>query len=216
MTLRPAAARPPSVSERELTRRRLLELGIALPALGMAVTRRDSLLAETDATAATLAPTRACDDDETPPQAAGPFFTPRSPRRRSLVGRGTPGTRLTLTGYVLTTRCRPVRGALLDFWQADARGAYDNDGYRFRGHQLTDAKGRYRLETVVPGAYPGRTRHIHVRAQAPRRPILTTQLYFPGDPRNATDGLFDRDLLVRWRRVGSGRVARFDFVLDVG
>jgi protocatechuate 3,4-dioxygenase beta subunit len=193
----------------ELTRRRLLELGLALPPLAAV------LAGAADASASPLALTQACDDgdDPTEPQTAGPFYTPRSPRRRSLLAPGMPGTRLTLTGYVLTTRCRPIRNALLDFWQADARGVYDNSGYRLRGHQRTDSLGRYRLETVVPGLYAGRTRHIHVRAQAGRRPALTTQLYFPGVARNRTDGLFEDSLLVRWRKVGSRRVARFDFVL---
>jgi protocatechuate 3,4-dioxygenase beta subunit len=196
----------------ELTRRRLLELGLALPPLAAV------LAGASDASAAPLAATAACDDgdDPTEPQTEGPFFTPRSPRRRSLLAPGLTGTRLTLTGYVLSTRCRPIRGALLDFWQADARGVYDNEGYRLRGHQLTDSLGRYRLDTIVPGLYSGRTRHIHVKAQAPRRPALTTQLYFPGVARNRTDGIFDPSLVVRWRTVGARRVARFDFVVDLG
>jgi protocatechuate 3,4-dioxygenase beta subunit len=201
------------VGDFELTRRRLLELGLALPPAAL-------MLGEiADATAATLQATPACDDgDEAPTlaQTAGPYFSPGSPRRRSLLAPGLRGTRLTLTGRVLSTRCRPVPRALLSFWQCDGRGVYDNVGFRLRGHQLTDARGRYRLETIVPGIYPGRTRHIHVKAQAPRRPVLTTQLYFPGEARNRSDGIYDSDLLLRgWRRVGSRRVARFDFVLDL-
>ena len=201
------------MTERELSRRRLLELGVALPpavALAHFLTR--------DATAAPLAATPAiADADEPTPEAAeGPYFTPQSPRRRSIVPAGAAGTRLTLTGRVLTTAGRPVPRALVDFWQADARGAYDNRGYRFRGHQLTDARGRYTLFTAVPGLYPGRTRHIHVKVQAPREPVLTTQLFFPGVAQNADDGIFDGDLVVRgWRRVRGRRVARFDFVLDL-
>ena len=115
---------------------------------------------------------------------------------------GAGGTRLRLTGRVLNTRGRPIRHALVDFWQADARGAYDNVGYRFRGHQFTDAKGRYALTTVVPGLYPGRTRHIHVKVQAPGEPVLTTQLFFPGVAANRSDGIFTRETLVSgWRRV---------------
>ena len=91
---------------------------------------------------------------------------------------------------VVGTSCRPVERALLDFWQADSNGEYDNQGYRLRGHQFTDAKGRFHLETVVPGLYTGRTRHIHVKVQAPNRPVLTTQLYFPGEPANERDGIF--------------------------
>jgi protocatechuate 3,4-dioxygenase beta subunit len=68
---------------------------------------------------------------------------------------------------------------------------------------------------VVPGLYPGRTRHIHVKVQRPGGSILTTQLYFPGVARNRTDGIYTPELLLRnWRRVGKRRAARFDFVLE--
>jgi protocatechuate 3,4-dioxygenase beta subunit len=149
----------------------------------------------------------------TPAQTEGPYFKAGSPLRRSLVEPGMPGTRLTVSGFVLTAACKPVRRARLDFWHADASGAYDNDGFRLRGHQFTDAKGAYRLETVLPGLYEGRTRHMHVKVRAPGRPTLTTQLYFPNTSQNAQDGIFDRRLVVRMRTVGTRRVARFDFVL---
>jgi protocatechuate 3,4-dioxygenase beta subunit len=202
----------------QLTRRRLLELGLALPPLAYVAAGRDLFEEVAAAAAAPLAltPEIADADEPTPPQTEGPFFTPRSPRRRRIAPPGASGTRLTLTGRVLTTGGRPIPRALLDFWQADGRGVYDNSGYRFRGHQLADSRGRFVLQTVVPGLYTGRTRHIHVKAQAPRGRVLTTQLYFPGEARNREDGLFDAELLVRrLRRVRGGRVARFDFVLDV-
>ena len=190
-----------------LTREELVRLGLALP-LAVAVAGTETTLAAT--------PACADDDEETVAQTEGPYFTPRSPRRRVLRTRGMKGTPFLLTGRVLTTRCRPVPNALLDFWQADAAGVYDNRGYRLRGHQRTDARGRYRLETVVPGLYPRRTRHIHVKAQAPRRPVLTTQLYFRGERANARDGIFVPELLVRNLRKANGRwTASFDFVLDV-
>ena len=165
--------------------------------------------------ARSLPATPACGDTgaATPPQTAGPFFKPSSPRRASLLEPGLAGTRLVVTGRVLWTDCRPVTGALLDFWQADDRGAYDTRGYRLRGHQFTDEAGGYRLETIVPGLYPGRTRHIHVRAQAPNRPVLTTQLYFPDEAKNAGDGIFDPALVVVLADDAGGRVATFDFVL---
>src|SRR2546430_16586928 len=75
------------------------------------------------------------------------------------------GTRLALSGRVLSPDCRPIAGARLDFWQADASGSYDNAGYRLRGNQTTRSDGRYALDTVVPGEYPGRTEHIHVKVQ---------------------------------------------------
>jgi protocatechuate 3,4-dioxygenase beta subunit len=123
------------------------------------------------------------------------------------------GTRLVVTGLVVTTGCAPVAGAVVDFWQADDHGQYDNAGYRLRGHQVTDGEGRYRIETIVPGAYSGRTRHLHVNVQGPGRPLLTTQLYFPGDPGNARDFIFRPELLLQMREMAGGRVATFDFVL---
>ncbi|MDX6422799.1 MAG: hypothetical protein QOI67_270 [Gaiellaceae bacterium] len=197
------------MTEHELTRRRLLAIGLAIPPL--------AVLAGTDLFAGELlaaTPAIADDDDPTPAQTEGPYFTPNSPLRRAIVPAGAAGVRLTLTGRVLTTAGKPVARALIDFWQADAGGAYDNSGYRFRGHQLTDAKGRYALTTVVPGLYPGRTKHIHVKVQPRGGSILTTQLYFPGVARNRSDSIFQPALLVRnWRKVGNRRAARFDFVL---
>ena len=165
---------------------------------------------------APLAPTPVCgdDDDVTPAQTEGPYFKPSSPERASLLEPGMAGTRLVITGSVLTTGCHPVGRALLDFWQADDSGAYDNAGFKLRGHQYADDQGRYTLETIVPGLYPGRTRHIHVKAQAPNQPILTTQLYFPDEPRNSSDSIFSADLLMEVQDSGDGKAATFNFVLD--
>jgi protocatechuate 3,4-dioxygenase beta subunit len=171
------------------------------------------------AQAVVLTPTPECgddDDDPTPAQTEGPYYTPNTPERASLLEAGMAGTKLVLTGSVLTTGCAPIARALVDFWQADDAGQYDNVGFRLRGHQFTDAQGRYRLETVVPGLYPGRTRHIHVKVQAPNRPVLTTQLYFPGEARNASDGIYREELLIAVRDVAGGKEGEFDFVLNLG
>jgi protocatechuate 3,4-dioxygenase beta subunit len=200
----------------ELTRRRLLALGLAISPVGMALAGAESLLDTVGAAAAPLPATPTCDDgdDPTPELTEGPYFSSGSPQRRSLVTRGMRGTRLTITGYVLTTACRPIKRAKLDFWQADASGVYDNDGYRLRGHQFTDSTGRWRLDTIVPALYTGRTKHIHVKVQRRGGEVLTTQLFFPGVSANAGDRLYESDLLLRrWRRVGARRTGRFDFVL---
>ncbi len=166
----------------------------------------------------TLAPTPSCtdDDDETPEQTEGPFFTPDSPERTSLREAGVTGTPLVVSGVVLSTTCQPVAGALLDFWQADDAGVYDNAAYKLRGHQFADDDGRYTLETIVPALYPGRTRHIHVKVQAPDQAVLTTQLYFPGEAANASDSIFDEALLMDVENAADGQTGTFDFVVDVG
>lgn len=162
---------------------------------------------------AELAPTPACDDGDepTPAQTEGPYFTPNSPERAMLREDGMTGTPVTLAGFVLTRSCRPINGALVELWHADNSGAYDNVGYRLRGHQFTSADGRYAFETIVPGLYPGRTRHFHLKFQAPNEPVLTTQFYFPGELDNERDGIFDPALLLQI----SGNEARFDTVLDL-
>jgi protocatechuate 3,4-dioxygenase beta subunit len=149
----------------------------------------------------------------TPSQTEGPYYKPNTPMRASLLEPGMLGTKLVIEGSVLTTGCKPVPRAILDFWQADATGRYDNAGYRLRGHQLTDESGRYRLETIVPAEYPGRTRHIHVKIQAPGQPALTTQLYFPDGAENRRDSIFDPALVMRVRDADGGRLATFDFIL---
>jgi protocatechuate 3,4-dioxygenase beta subunit len=162
-------------------------------------------------------PTPACRDADEPTeeQIEGPYFKPRSPLRTDLVVSGSRGKIVTLEGQVLTRSCRPVPSALLDLWHADENGDYDNSGFRYRAHLLSDASGRYRFRTILPGLYPGRTRHYHVKVQAPQRPILTTQLYFPRERANDSDGFFSEDLLMRFEEGASGATARFDFVLDL-
>ncbi len=210
--------------EPRLSRRQLVRLGLALPLPYLLVACGGSDEASVPAPttsqpstgSASLAPTPSCDDgdDPTPAQTEGPYFTPGSPERASLVEPGLAGTRLVVAGTVVSTACQPVRRALLDFWQADGTGEYDNRGFRLRGHQFTDDQGRYRLETVVPGNYQGRTRHIHVKVQAPDGPVLTTQLYFPGEAANGRDGIFRRELLVTdTGQSGGARQTAFSFVV---
>jgi protocatechuate 3,4-dioxygenase beta subunit len=203
-------------------RRHLLQAMLAFPAAGIAgftgfsgVVRGLSArgLAASEQSAS-LPLTPACDDgddDPTPAQTAGPYFKPHSPERTTLVEPGLGGIPLTITGRVVTSGCLPIAGALLDFWQADHAGQYDTAGFRLRGHQYTDRDGRFSVTTIVPGLYTGRTRHLHVKAQAPNHPALTTQLYFPGEPRNSRDSLFAKALLLDLSE--GSRDATFTFVL---
>jgi protocatechuate 3,4-dioxygenase beta subunit len=193
----------------KLSRRQFFALLAGLPLVGFlsAARRRNR--------PRVLDPTPACDDgdDPTPAQTEGPYFSPHSPERSSLREKGLAGTPLVLTGRVLNTNCQPVGHALLDWWHCDGEGTYDNQGFRLRGHQYTDAKGNFRLDTIVPGVYPGRTRHIHVKVQGPGKPILTTQLYFPGEAQNQRDGIFKSALLMDVSREAEAMKAGFTFVL---
>ena len=191
------------------SRRSLLAASLTAPIAG--------LLAPRSAKAQSIAPTPACEEAQevTPRQTAGPFFTPNAPERSSLIEPGMTGRRLDVAGLVIDRNCRPIPGALIEVWHADPKGRYDNRGYRFRGHLFADEQGSYLFETLQPGLYPGRTRHLHLRVQASNGPVLTTQLYFPNEVLNARDGLYRPELLMQMKQDGPDLKGRFDFVLDI-
>jgi protocatechuate 3,4-dioxygenase beta subunit len=135
------------------------------------------------------------------------------------------GERIIVTGRVLDEEGRPIRGALVEVWQANATGRYKHEvdqhpapldpNFSGAGRCLTDGEGRYRFITVKPGAYPWgnhdnawRPAHIHFslfgRAFTQR---LVTQMYFPGDPLFPYDPIFNS---VRDPRSRELLVARFD------
>jgi protocatechuate 3,4-dioxygenase beta subunit len=157
----------------------------------------------------------ACNGAVTPAETEGPFYKAGAPMKASLVEPGMTGTRLQLNGYVFNKSCQPVPQAKLDFWQADDSGRYDNQGYRLRGYVLADQAGRFEIETIIPGLYTGRTRHIHVKVTPPGGQTLTTQLYFPGEARNSSDGIFNQRLLVNIQDAPNGaKQATYSFVLN--
>jgi protocatechuate 3,4-dioxygenase beta subunit len=149
----------------------------------------------------------------TPSLIEGPYYKSGSPEQANLYQDGMNGTKLVVTGYVYDTNCQPVANAWLDFWQADGNGNYDNSGYTLRGHQYTDANGRFQLTTVVPGLYPGRTEHIHVKVQAPNGEIITSQLFFPDVAQNNSDGIYNASLLLSLTQTGGGLQGQYNFVV---
>jgi protocatechuate 3,4-dioxygenase beta subunit len=192
------------------TRRRFL-LNTAILAAGSELSCAEVVLSQG------LAPTPSCrdGDEATVRETEGPFFKPRSPERSDLRESGAGGTGFELSGFVLTRSCHALSGAVVDLWHADEKGEYDNVGFRYRGHVFTGSDGAFRFRTIVPAAYPGRTRHYHVKVQAPGSRLLTTQLYFPNEPMNRRDGLFQRELLMRVTDAGDSSAGRFDFILNI-
>jgi protocatechuate 3,4-dioxygenase beta subunit len=190
------------------TRRSLLTVFLSLPFTDLARVRAFAQAAPE------LPLTPTCDDDDglTLEREAGPFFKPNSPLNRDLYLAAPAGERITVAGFVFDKRCRPLAGGLVEIWHADENGDYDSVGFRLRGHQFTDAQGRWWFNTIVPALYPGRTRHFHFKVQRPGGRVLTTQLYFPGEPGNAGDRLFDEALLLDIKQTGDGSFGRFDFV----
>lgn len=193
---------------RKVSRRRILTAGSFL-AGGMLIARDEALAQQP------LPATPACDDHGEPTLAEteGPYFKPHSPLRADLRTPGISGHPVELSGFVLTRSCRPVHKALVDLWHANDKGVYDNQGFGLRGHVFTDTDGRYAFRTILPGLYPGRTRHYHVKVQAPGKAVLTTQFYFPDEERNRSDDLFRQELVMRISLSGEAMLAGFDVVL---
>jgi protocatechuate 3,4-dioxygenase beta subunit len=109
---------------------------------------------------------------------------------------------------------------VVELWHANPGGEYDNVGFRYRGHVLTDGNGRYRFLTIKPGGYgnwalgTGRTVHYHVIVRANGVWPFTSQLYFPNEADNLRDDYFRHDLLMRVAQAGEGFYAGFDIVIE--
>lgn len=118
----------------------------------------------------------------------GPFYRANAPFRSDLTVIGDPGTALVYKGTVIDAACNPISNALVDVWQANDAGAYDNatPQFHYRGRQYTDGGGNYAFISIKAGAYLNgsqyRPSHIHFRVTAPGFTELITQLYFVGDP----------------------------------
>ena len=99
----------------------------------------------------------------------GPFYVAGAPERAKT------GDGLTVEGFVRSTRdCRPLSGATLEWWSANGAGEYDD---AHRATQSSDGDGRFRYVTDMPGKYPGRPVHLHVKITAPGHRALVTQIY---------------------------------------
>jgi Dioxygenase len=165
----------------------------------------------------------------------GPYYIANEKVRRNITN-GRPGTPLTLRLTVVdASSCKPVKGAAVDIWHADAGGVYSGFGAGsgsrtfMRGIQRTDAHGLAVFKTVYPGWYMGRTVHIHVKVHLGGSVVHTGQLFFPDtltdvvykrapyrgrgprDTRNANDSIFvngGKRSLLAVHKVGTGYTGR--------
>lgn len=172
----------------------------------------------TDGPGQQLDATPQCEEGPTEDQIEGPFYRAGAPDKSVLVEDGDPGVRLSVSGKVLAVDCSVLAGALLDVWHADDAGAYDQTGYHFRGKLTAGGDGSYRFDTIIPGRYLNgaqyRPSHIHLKVSAPGFVLLTTQLYFEGDPFNDVDPFLHPSLIMPLTDDGAGgKLASFDFVL---
>jgi catechol 1,2-dioxygenase len=164
----------------------------------------------------------------------GPFHRAGAPFRAKITPPLEPGTVLLISGRVwgFDTK-KPLPSAVLDIWQANAQGRYDNDDpdkppardvFLNRARLITDENGAYEFETIHPAPYqigPKRWRpsHIHYLVRHAGYKQLVTQLYFAGDPHNKTDDFIKESLIIEPARVkapagGAYERGTFDIVLE--
>ena len=163
-------------------------------------------------------------------QTEGPYYFDVESIRRD-IREDRDGTKLTLALRVRDAEsCEPIENAVVDVWHCDAAGGYSGFGASegatyLRGAQVTDRDGVAQFVTIYPGAYPGRTVHIHFKVHLDRTTVLTSQLYFDEalseavhragpytasadrDVSNDSDGIFDASLVVNGREQGDGVIA---------
>ncbi len=163
----------------------------------------------------------------TPDNIEGPFYRPNAPVDDQVAPPMAAGDLLTVSGTVVDDDCVPIPYALLDIWQADAEGHYDNDPtspppaedeFSYRAQVYADAEGMFTFDSIVPGRYLNgdeyRPAHIHVKVSAEDFDLLTTQLYFEGDPFNESDAFIEDALIMPVETDADGRrQCAFDFVL---
>ena len=179
----------------------------------------------------------------TPELTEGPYYLPSEPFRRNIT-EGRPGWPLILELTVVDAdTCKPIRGASVEIWHADAGGNYSGFGATasnrtfLRGQQKCDGDGVATFRTIYPGWYQGRTTHIHVKVHVSGNTVHTGQLFFPDattakvnanrqpyaqrgqpDVTNGADGIFAQGgsaSVVRLRRRRKGKGLRGSLTMGV-
>lgn len=177
-------------------------------------------------------------------QTEGPYYPDHLPLDQDndltqILGAQAPASGLVTEfgGRLLDVDGRPVAGSVIELWQADVNGCYIHSrgapagkqrDPQFQGYGkiVTNAQGEYRFRTLQPGLYTGRTRHFHIAVNRDGQRLLTTQLYFAGEPQNDTDGVLRRirdeqqrlSVIREFKPVSPGaqeRVARWDIVVGL-
>lgn len=152
----------------------------------------------------------------TPGQEEGPFYMNAYDRTQTIVNqtdltrlpgasRTADGEVIYIAGRVLDRDCKPIKGLLVEIWQACVTGRYAHildpnpapidPHFRYFGQMLTGEDGAYEFKTIKPGGYPvgpiQRPPHIHFKITGGFYPVTVTQMYFAGEPLN------DKDILIK-------------------
>ncbi len=179
----------------------------------------------------------------TPAQTEGPFYPidDQLDTDTDLVFRkGAPkkakGKVVYVKGRVLDQNCEPVKGALVEIWQACESGKYNhpNDpnpakldpNFQYWGKAITNNKGQYLFRTIIPGSYPATTSwlrppHIHFKVSIRGYEELVTQMYFKGESLNQNDKILQslsdlekKNVIVNFKKVNNKLTGKFDITIN--
>jgi protocatechuate 3,4-dioxygenase beta subunit len=161
------------------------------------ISRRDFVTkAGLIAIAVSVSPVISCKDDDQPvasevcnnttPDILGPFYKAGAPFQEDITSPENEGAPLFIKGNVFGDCGTRLKNAIVEIWNSNANGEYDNETFKFRGRFKTTDDGLYRFKTIVPGRYLNggtyRPSHIHFRITAPGFQELVSQIYFKDDP----------------------------------
>ena len=173
----------------------------------------------------------------------GPYYVPNAPEQPAVstlpMREDEPGTPFVFKGQVRDLAGKPIAGAKVEMWHADDLGFYsqyapDLPEWNLRGTIVADDEGRYEITTRQPAPYQiptdgscgkliaaagwhaWRPAHLHLKVSAPGFQLITTQLYFPGDPHNQDDvaSAVKPELMLEVKPTDGGAETTYDFVLD--
>lgn len=178
----------------------------------------------------------------TPSQAEGPFYPEQSQQHKSnhlylAETSNHPDRSIIIKGRVQTTQGMSISHAVVVIWQADHHGRYNHPkdhmhpypidhNFQYTGQYTTNASGHYNFLTIKPGAYNDsgdwRTPHIHFKVYlSPQNCVLTTQMYFTGEPLNDNDHHLNQlsvdqrpHLLAKERHTATHRDYVFNLTID--
>ena len=156
----------------------------------------------------------------------GPYFIEGAPIRTIIAHSDEPGQRLFVSGRIFQNDCEtPISGAMLEVWHANDVGCYsinldcttgnpENDNYNLRGKMFSNENGYYAFETILPGYYANRPKHIHIKITTPYEEVLISQIYFEGDPLCESDpwcqNAEERILIIQENNLGFHGVLDFN------
>src|SRR5579859_721136 len=138
------------------------------------------------------------------------------------------GEILEVSGRIVDENCNPLNSAIVEIWQANHYGKYNHEydpkgqhdpHFQGWGQVITKEDGKYRFITVIPGMYDSRAPHIHFKISRRGYHEKVTQLYFEGEPRNRTDGIYNalthQEQRIITREIDRTSVPRMEFDISI-